>query len=214
MGELRHILNSGVVSIQERRSMIVRNIKIVVLLAALVFTLSACINNRHLSGNAVIDAKLESDLKAIEDIRSALAALGADVDDIDDSNWAAMLQPETPNEPDNAKDYSEYVEMPVDILSMEKPGGNKFTGNRYYFNGCVMASGEFDGEFEYIDLYVDLEDNVHYKSMAIAGLGTEEGWSDIDLGDLITVYFQYIGYSDDIERQVGYFEHYESYSPF
>jgi len=192
----------------------VRKIKIVVLLAALVFTLSACINNRHLSGNTVIDAQLESDLKAIEDIRNALAALGADVDDIDDYVVAAMIQPESPNEPDNANDYSEYVEMPVDILSMEKPGENKFTGNRYFFNGYVMGSGDYYGEFEYIDIYVDLEDNVHYKSMAIAGAGTEEGWSDIESGDLITVYFQYIGYSDDLERQVGHFEHYESYSPF
>jgi len=192
-----------------------RRIIILVLLAASVFSLSACSGNRYLRGQATANAQLEKDLKAIEDTRKALAALGADVGDMDDLFIASMMiQPESPDEPDNARDYSDYTEMPIDILSIEKPGENKFSGNRYYFNGYVMGSGGLDDEVGYFDIYVNLEDNEHYKSMAIAGTGAEEGFSDIELGDEITVYFQYLGYSDEIRQHIGHFEYCEDYRPF
>jgi len=192
-----------------------RRMILLVLLATSVFALSACSGNRYLRGEAATNLQMERDLKAIEDTRKALAALGADVGDIDDSFIASMMiRQESSDEPDSTRDYSEYIEMPIDILSIEKPGENKFTGNRYFFNGYVQGSGELDDEIGFFDIYVNLEDNVHYKSMAIAGTGAEEGFSDIELGDLITVFFQYLGYSDEFRQHIGHFEYCEDYRPF
>lgn len=191
-----------------------RKIIIIVLLAALIFAISACSGNRNMSRRVVVDERMERNLKAIDDTRRALAAIGTDVDNTDGFFVAEVVQPESSNEPDYSRDYSEYIELPINILSIEKPGKNKFTGDRYYFNGYVQGSIDFDGQFEYFDIYVSLEDNVNYKSMLIAGMGTEEGWSDIELGDSITVYFQYLGYMDDWKQHLGHYEYYEIYKPW
>ena len=195
-----------------------RKIVIAILLATSVFALTACNSNRYMSGKAAANAQIERDLKAIEDTRKALAALGADVGDPDDSFFAAALQPEENEEPESYDERGKnpyggkYDAATVDIfIDMFKEKG--LIGNYFSIPGYVEALRTFDDGLEYMILRVE------YGYIAIAKLAVEKGWSKIKEGDTIEVYFKYIDflqydeYLDPYgEMPLGAYEYFEDYS--
>ena len=155
---------------------------------------------------------MERDLKAIEDARKALADLGIDVSDPESTFGTRPTEgQESSNRSNN---YGRFEEMPMEILSMTSSSRNQYNGNYYYINGFIMGTWDFDGEFEYVEIYVNHEDNVDYKCMLIAGVDADEGWSDLMNGYGVTVYFKFMGYSNSLKMPYGKFEAYEEYSPF
>lgn len=194
-----------------------RRIVIAILLATSLFALTACNGNRYVSGKAAANAQMERDLKAIEDTRKALAALGADVGDTDDSFFAGALQPEENEEPESSDErgkrpYSgRYSEVTSDIY-LDMARDEKLVGKYYYIPGIVEDIRTFDNGIEYMVL------NVEFGFVAIAKAEVRQGWSKVKAGDLLTAYFRFVDYLwyDEYldpfgEMPLGTYEYFEDY---
>ena len=116
-----------------------------------------------------------------------------------------------------------YSELPYYVFLQKQRGENEFTGNRYCTPGIVdsiWCSEDLDGVADIIEISVvyygyDFEndemlwENNKYERIAIVQNDEQEDWGNIKPGDLILLYFTYIGYSDVIDMQYGFYEHSE-----
>ena len=108
-----------------------------------------------------------------------------------------------------------YEELPHYIFEKDRQGKNEFTGNYYCTPGVVLgASGPNDAE-EFIIISViyygfdgenEIWENNKYESFLITKGAEAEDWMEIELGDLVLVYFEYMGYSEHFAMQCGRYE--------
>jgi len=194
-----------------------------ILLAASIFTLAACRADGYVDRATLESVQLERDLQAITEIHTALKDFGTDVGDPDDLSIAVAGSitargsgvHEARTEPGNAQDNTDFNDFPVEeILSLTVPGDNRFTGNYYYVYGLVMEWGILEDGFEIKIIYLDYEENVEYRCMAIVGTDTQEGWDEIEPGAPTKFYIKYTGYSAEHNMPCGYYEFHELYDPF
>jgi hypothetical protein len=158
---------------------------------------------------------LDKELQTLEELNKALKDLslgGSEHIDI----FGSMPQSYSQVEDDSGGDSHDkrYTEVSMDILSQTTPGRNKLTGNYYYAYGVVVALFGTVEDFDAIEIYLDYEENVKYETMAIGVDRVKEGWSDIELSQLIKVYFRYVGYSSEHGQQYGIYDYHEIYDPF
>lgn len=189
-----------------------------ILLVTSLFALTACSGNRYMREKALANEKLESDLKAIEDIHKALAAIGVDVGDTEDSYATASVQleevedPESYDERGKAPYGGRYTEISRDIY-IDMHNNEKLVGKYYYTPGKVEDIRTFDNGIEYMVL------GVEWGFVAIAKISVEQGWRQIKVGDIVTAYFRYIdylGYDEYLEpfgdMPLGSYEYFEDYN--
>ena len=182
------------------------------------------------------EAKQE-DTKAIEQQINAFQEISAQLEELTIfgadplNNKAAGLMHEYDFSKPGAYD-TRYTELPYYIFLNKQDGENEFTGNRYCTPGMVEGlytyevMEEYGETEEYADIGEHLEmgiifygydfeneeliwENNKYEHLLVFIDEEQHTWGDIEPGELILLYFTYIGYSDIFSMHYGYYEYSE-----
>ena len=112
-----------------------------------------------------------------------------------------------------------YNYMPIEAIQVRKPGENEHTGKFYYthvFAPDIWTSVD-DGKITHVDAWVNHVDNLeNYDRLALIGINSAHDWDLEGDGGVngFLVFFEYIGYSDELGLAYGIYEKHEIAQPF
>jgi len=173
-----------------------------------VFILAACSSNQNNDRDLVDNLNVEEELQALEEAHNVLRDLGFNLPE-----FGSVTEFESSDGGNTPK--TGYTLVPIEVLSLTNPGRNSLSGNRYYADGYIMEIGEDFNSIDFINLYLNHEENEHHESIAIVGEGFMDLFSDDMMsGQFIRFYIEYIGFSEELGLAFGVLESFERIDPF
>jgi len=180
---------------------------IILILAASMLALTACNSNEYFDDKFIRDLDVEKELQELEEFHNALRDMGINLPEFGD---ITIYEPEEEAQPKEG-----YELAPIDIISLTSPGRNALTGNHYYADGYILEVGDYDKGLEHASFMFLHDENVTFDMVAIIGPNLIEELVDYMYdGECVRFYFEYIGYSEKLNRPCGKIESYEIIDPF
>ena len=165
------------------------------------------------------ESQIDRELREMEEAHNAVSDLASNfvitLPEFGDTSDFEEVEPD--------EDYqvnTRYTLLPSEILLDPNVNLRKHIGNRYYVTaGTADGTGTTDPEGFYLFLYhEDLTEEVYesegwgpFMSFTITGSQSQEGWSEVEIGESYIFYFEYLGYDESSEQHYG---KYESHSPY
>ena len=119
------------------------------------------------------------------------ASMGIDLNMPDLSEYREWTPPEE-------IDYGNFTLLPLDIFKIEKPGRNKHTGKLYYLETVIdqeIIYQNDDGSFFIRTMLID--DDGEWQFLEVLVPADTEEWSDDLLLAYVTLFIEYVGFSDN-----------------
>jgi hypothetical protein len=164
-----------------------------------IITLTACSSSN----------KYDDELRELEEIHNMIKGFAEDMG----HEIPEFGQDLPADQTDNSTQYKAgYTLIPQEAMLHNKTGRNKYVGKKYYAD-LVPVDYDFsiDGYESMMMIYMH-EGPILWEPIIIIDSDTHDGWSDLDFTELYTVYFEYLGYSEEHNKPYGRYESHEIFN--
>jgi hypothetical protein len=146
------------------------------------------------------------ELQGLRDMHDALSDLASDFG-IDLPDLGDIIGGEPPA--DDSGTLSGYSLLPIEALLATDSESRRYRGNLYYAEGLITDIGYFSDGKEYIQLLPFLEENELWSVITIRVNSYADFYGYYADFQDIRFYFEFVGFSDELESTYGYFKAYE-----